>query len=822
MGLHGRHAFVSPRPDNLTQEAAGYVTPSRWNAPFALDGFYDTRAEVLAREIPASVKAIVTGGRDAPGDGGLGIHKRMAAAPADPTLPGYTRSLDIFTSAGVEDVTHGGYWQLVPQGSTFYAEQFGIVADGVYGDPPTGTDNLPILLAAVRYMKALGFSDWAGRIVFGVGKYRYSGLIEPRARAHILGAGNVMNAEHGGATEFLFPGGSGGIQFNNDQQFGTSRNPAGGLGSAEGSLLEKVHLWSPDNGITDSGGTVLGDLTKHGVRLRTKATVRDVSVHGFTGDGFHVRASVGSGDPDEWGNANDWIIENPIVHVVGRHGVYVEGFDINGGKCDKLVTHGIRTEFGGCGIAAISGIGCCQFSNAQITGYGNKGVYHRTAAEIAVGALGGLYELISHTSGIGGATEPGTNNRIWYRVADAAGPQLVENAYPQWVSGGSGPNYIISRPVYNNGSGAPANLFVNIYVEGGGISHIEGGHAIGGNLGVTIYSNQQLMLGGGSLKTMLATSQAVGSFAFFAPSTTGRTNNGELAWVAMGTSAGGAADREKGIGIFEYRRLKDGDTSSYFGFDTGAGPDLYYFLNGGHYQGRKAWTITTPSTTATFGTVRAKSGVIQFDGFALADEWENENQARRFGISDGTPNRAYEHARGEVRFELNPQKGGHVGYSNTQTGINNAATWVSGTNYDRDQGGSFIVTGGRYYEITVDPGASITSTVEPVHTTPDGYGWTYIGTTLTDWRKFGRLDWDGSAVYDPPSLATLDETAVQTISMTGVQQGDFVQASFSNDLQGVILNAWCVGDAVKYLFFNPTGATVDLGSGTVRVRVARQ
>lgn len=794
-------------------------TPGTWKA-FGVSGggaIYPTVADVDAATIDASVKTLSTEGFGSVGVG-RGIYMRMAVAPTEPTNPGYRRSQDRFTFAGATDATNGGYWKLLPQGGTLFADQFGVVADGVAGDPPTGTDNLAPALAAVRYAAALGIDGWAGALRFGVGRFRFSALFEPRGRVHLLGAGPVANSEFGGTTTFLFPRDTGGIQINHDQTFGTSRNPSGGLGSAEGSIVEKIFCWSPNNGIASSGGTTLGNLAKHAFRMRTKAIFRDIGAHGFPGDGVHIRASVGTADNDEWGNCNDWVVENPIMHVIGRHGVYVEGFDVNGGKCDKLVTHGIREEWGGCGIAAVNGIGCCQFSNSQITGYGNKGVYH----------LGGLYELIDHTPGIGAATEPGTNNRIWYRVGSAGGPVPV--AFPQWSATGiPTANYIISRPVYNDG---PNNLYTNTYVEGGGISHIDDGIAKDGNIGVTLYSNQNKTAGGGSYKAMVASAQGMGSFAEYTAGTPGYTKNGALAWVAVGTSVGGGANREDGINIFEWRRLKDGDTSWSFGPhpDFYGGIDLCFLLNGGNYYGRMGWVVTTPSTTFTGGTVRPKSGVLLLDGFALGDEWENEGQHRRFGISDSTPNRAYEHARGEVRFELNPVKGGHVGYSNIQTGVNNAQTWVSGTNYDRDLGGSFIVTGaGRYYEITVDPGASILSTVEPTHTTPgqqvigaDGYGWTYIGTTLTDWRKFGRIDWDASATYDPPSLATGAASPIQTLSMTGVQAGDFVQASFSNDLQGMILNAWCVGDAVKYLFFNPTGGTVDLGSGTVRVRVARQ
>jgi hypothetical protein len=78
------------------------------------------------------------------------------------------------------------------------------------------------------------------------------------------------------------------------------------------------------------------------------------------------------------------------------------------------------------------------------------------------------------------------------------------------------------------------------------------------------------------------------------------------------------------------------------------------------------------------------------------------------------------------------------------------------------------------------------------------------------------------ATYEPPSLAAGAVSPIQTASVPGAVLGDFARASFSLDLQGVRLNAWVsAADTVTYQFHNPTAGTVDLASGTVRVRVER-
>ena len=80
----------------------------------------------------------------------------------------------------------------------------------------------------------------------------------------------------------------------------------------------------------------------------------------------------------------------------------------------------------------------------------------------------------------------------------------------------------------------------------------------------------------------------------------------------------------------------------------------------------------------------------------------------------------------------------------------------------------------------------------------------------------------GSAAYDPPSLA--DGAGVTTtVTSTGAALGDAVTAvSFSNDLQGITLTAWVsAANTVSVRFQNETGGTLDLASGTLRVRVIK-
>ncbi len=79
----------------------------------------------------------------------------------------------------------------------------------------------------------------------------------------------------------------------------------------------------------------------------------------------------------------------------------------------------------------------------------------------------------------------------------------------------------------------------------------------------------------------------------------------------------------------------------------------------------------------------------------------------------------------------------------------------------------------------------------------------------------------GSATYDPPSIAAAS-SATTTVTVTGAALGDFALASFSVDTAFVILSAVVSSsNTVRVSFFNPTAGPIDLGSGTLRVRVSK-
>lgn len=101
--------------------------------------------------------------------------------------------------------------------------------------------------------------------------------------------------------------------------------------------------------------------------------------------------------------------------------------------------------------------------------------------------------------------------------------------------------------------------------------------------------------------------------------------------------------------------------------------------------------------------------------------------------------------------------------------------------------------------------------------------YTTINNIITDLETLrkGIAEFSGSATWDPGSIADGDEE-VKEITVTGVALGDFVTGvSFSLDVADLTLTAQVTAaDTVTAQLSNNTGGAVDLGSGTVYVRVA--
>jgi hypothetical protein len=627
----------------------GEIGKAEWNEAHTVQGSYETPADVEAATISAGVLALRTDGYTSVGDGGHGFYKRMSAAPSDPTNAAYLRSVDRYTSAEVEDATHGGYWQLVPQGGAVWIEQFGGAGDANPVSGAGGTDNWQPLTDALAFIAftygTLPGASYTNTIQFSAGSYRFSDGFDLHQPVHITGVSGTGQTQN--STLWHFPGTVDPIIFGALNTSGATDLDAGPYtaypkGSSSGAVLENVTIWG------GGGDGILTNDARTMIRMRSQATIRNVALFGIPGRGIYIIG--GGGD----GNANNWHCENVYIHEAGSDYFKVQGSDANGGYCIGLVTHGEGGR-GGCGIIETGGLGCNVYTGLQLTGYGNTGVRHDVG-----GGTFHLFQLIDATPDIGAATTPGTDDTVWMYMAPLAGETLVQ--FPVWSALDT---YTLQLPVFIE---AGQSVLIGTYCEGATLSsHIPGGaQVIGGNLSVTRYSNKLGQIDSGE-NSKYANTQAIGMRRAHAPGSAEETAHGEYTEVYVGgynESVGFGATG--GANLLQHRREGDGGASWYMWGYRGA--DLYYGLSGT----ADFWRFSGYNTAVTFGRSAAVPHVFGLHDFAIHDASEPTVHARIYGIRAARPSTG-SHARGEWVWPQNPTTWGTAAWICTVTGT--PGTW---------------------------------------------------------------------------------------------------------------------------------------------------
>lgn len=85
-----------------------------------------------------------------------------------------------------------------------------------------------------------------------------------------------------------------------------------------------------------------------------------------------------------------------------------------------------------------------------------------------------------------------------------------------------------------------------------------------------------------------------------------------------------------------------------------------------------------------------------------------------------------------------------------------------------------------------------------------------------------NMGYDGSATWDPGAIGNGAEEAKE-VTVTGAVLGDFAMASFSLDVSDLVLDAQVTDDdTVTCILANNTGGAINLGEGTLRVKVIKK
>lgn len=134
-------------------------------------------------------------------------------------------------------------------------------------------------------------------------------------------------------------------------------------------------------------------------------------------------------------------------------------------------------------------------------------------------------------------------------------------------------------------------------------------------------------------------------------------------------------------------------------------------------------------------------------------------------------------------------------------------------NYNTANGNNMSEGSAKYGWLDTSTGASNANFGEGNQIVPGGSNVAVVAVTAGG----GACNASGSATYDPPSLADGAGTTT-TVAVVGARAGNFAQASFSADLQGITLTAWVsASNTVSVRFQNESGGVLDLASGTLRV-----
>jgi hypothetical protein len=264
-----------------------------------------------------------------------------------------------------------------------------------------------------------------------------------------------------------------------------------------------------------------------------------------------------------------------------------------------------------------------------------------------------------------------------------------------------------------------------------------------------------------------------------------------------GANGSTAAAHGFGFGVFQT-----------YGGTTLAGGTSHYF-HGCEASGNAVEFYTSGTT----GSLAVSGGRYEAGQQFLRAGLGGSNVSAEFTVSGATIH-DYTPSDG-VLFQL--AQSAHLTLDNTQilNGTSAHTAAMISTSAAADASGSILIRGGTICAVdkpfTISNPASWRADFDNVSRVNTGGA--FVG-----W--FSK-PYSGTATYDPPSLAAGAQTTT-TVTVPNAALGDFASATFSNDLQGLVLTAYVSAPGVvTEVFRNGTAGAVDLGSGTLAARVSK-
>lgn len=523
---------------------------------------------------------------------------------------------------------------------------YGLVEGDDAAHGPTNTAALAAALADLANLKR-------SRIAFPGGTYWFadngSGAgIDITSGALVIEGGGAGGNDNGtGAVRAIlkFPAGISGIRVQGAQTSGANTKDGAIHADARGTVLRNLVL---------QGGFTTTEGEHHGIQARTRVTCENVTVLNFEGDGFYVGADGGaaSGASPPFGNANVCRLINCTAQG-NRSGMFFDGDNAN--AC-VIVSPNLNSnrqwgywDSSGFGNSVVGG----QIATNGTTA-ANDGV---TIAATVVSSGGNQYGAIVGQEpwcSINAPSGTAADNQGWYFLR-AGGPQT---GIPAWFNG------IIVRAggAPHTDSGVGASQFTGVYAEGdqGKAQIWEPSLVIGGILATWCFQNQA----------------APGTAA--TPLIRGGQNNGGLVHVepaievvsgAVTTTVGGTlANANNRILMMQHPTFAPGVGYQLEFASGGSTGDIRFTYQDGTTN---VWWVTTPTTTAQFGTGAAVPHAFSPLKLMLQDNASAIANARHAMVDTAAPATGA-HGQGEWCF-FRGVTAGLIGWKCTAAGT--PGTW---------------------------------------------------------------------------------------------------------------------------------------------------
>lgn len=467
--------------------------------------------------------------------------------------------------------------------------------------------------------------------------------------------------------------------------------------------------------ILGGGGT---DTTAHGIFLRSRASLENVRIDNFAGDGIHIFATGGGGGSLE-GNANNFEISGSCRVTNCENGLFIDGADVNAGyaiglDCSNNRAWGVYdSSFLG---NTYVGLHCATNGTptSSATPWKRGTAYTLNTLRCPTNFNGFIYKVT--TAGTSdAATEPTWPTTIGLTVTDGTvvwtcnavvkgGSYRTDNVNARsvfsgcYVESGQLAPAIIAPSAVIGGVLGSATFGPEVVVQGDGTGataavHVSGAGAVDGarfltpgtgytwmtltvrsSIPVTHAALTAVLSGGaGASITISAGGSGYQQNSGFRLSPAGQTNVGPMQWDTP--PQGGRATSMLTVPTFDeaLRLTAQGDATNGLSPFTWDDTNKFWCVRHNRQAGRTPLNFTTDLSTFTGGRASALTGgsmVLSQGGF-----WFGNSLANSRNITTGTaiPSTG-EAAQGDIIFNISAAAGGKAGWVCTTGGVNGSTS----------------------------------------------------------------------------------------------------------------------------------------------------